>query len=131
PPEVEDTDAIGVELFRQLERALEQLVLLGEGERRAELGAGGAELGLRRAGPVDLEDRRRDARDADVELVEESPGVGHLLRVPAHDVLLVDLAQVDVAEAELLRGDLQRATEILRDLIAEYRDLERVGVRRR
>ena len=53
----------------------------------------------------------------------------HLRRVPAHDVLLLDLAQVDMAQAELFRGDLQRAPEVLRDLVAEYRDLEGVGVR--
>jgi hypothetical protein len=95
PPEVEDPDPVGVERARQVERALEQLLLLRIREAGAELVARGTEPRLRRARPVDLEDRRREARNAQLEALEDLLHVGDLRRVPVHEVLAARFAQVD------------------------------------
>ena len=68
---------------RQLERALEQLVLLRVGEAGAELVALRAERRLRRAGPVDFEDRRREARDAQREALQDAPRPPQSARRPS------------------------------------------------
>src|SRR6185295_8306992 len=106
PPEVEDPDAIGVERFRELERALEQLGLLRVGEAGTELVALRAEARFRRVGPVDLEDRRGDARDAQLEALEDLARVGNPGGVPVHDVLAAGLAQIDQPEPEFARRHL-------------------------
>jgi len=64
------------------------------GDRRAEFGGLGAERRAGGAGPVHLEDRRCDARDAHLEAIEKAADFRHFLRVPVHDVLLVHLAPV-------------------------------------
>src|SRR4029079_18510470 len=87
PPEIEDPYAVGLKGFGKLKRAIEQLLLLVEREAGAELVARRAERRLRRTRPVDLEDRRGDARHTQVEALEDAADIGDLRRIPVHDVL--------------------------------------------
>src|SRR5438093_689036 len=102
-PEIEDANVSRVESPGEVHGALDQLVLLLVGEVGAELRVLGAERRFRRAGPVGLEDWRCDLRDAQVVLRENGLGFGDVMRVPAHDVLVVHRTKLDQPEAELAR----------------------------
>ena len=123
-PEIEDSDVSRVESLGEVHGAFDQLVLLPVGEVGAELRVLGAERRFRRAGPVGLEDCRCDLRDAQVVLRENGFGFGDVMRVPAHDVLVVHRTKLDQPEAELARHHLAGAAEVLRDLIGQHRKLE-------
>ena len=62
-PEVEAADAVSLECLAELDAAFEYLVLLLEVEVGVELIAAGPLLRLRRAGPVDLEERAGNVSD--------------------------------------------------------------------
>src|SRR5262249_49079788 len=78
PPEIENANPIGVEGLGELEGVLEELILILVGEVRAELVALRAERRPRRLWPVDLEDRRRQTGDAELETFEDALDVANL-----------------------------------------------------
>src|SRR5207245_4767872 len=72
------------------------------------------------------EDRRRQLREAQVEAGENAPRLGDVVRVPAHDVLVVSGPQLDVAQPELTRRDLASVPQVLGNLIGEDGEGERL-----
>ena len=125
PPEIEDADPIGVEGARELERALEQLVLL---RRSVKLAPNSSRVGLNGdfGAPGQSTLKIGDARQATRRLKRSSDAlhVGDLRGVPVHEVLAAGLAQIDEAHAELARRDLAGVAEVLRDFVGQHREIE-------
>jgi len=113
PPEIEDADVGRVKRVRQRRRPFDQLVLLGIGEIGAELRAARTETRLRRTGQSTLKIGDASSETRKSYRFRMALRLGHLARIPAHDVLVVRRPQLDVTEAELARRDFARAPQVL------------------
>ena len=59
-----------------------------------------------------------------MEALQDAACLGDVVRVPLHDVLAVRGAQLDIAEAELARGDLAGVSQVRGDFVGEHRQGE-------
>src|SRR5712692_1325442 len=124
-PEIEATHAIGVKDPGKLQAPFQHFVLLLESKVRAELVAlPRAVLGRRRSRPVDFKQRARDIGHAQAIALQQPPRFLDLFRIEVHQVLVPHATQLDPIEPKLAGGNLERATEVLRDLIRDDRNPE-------
>ena len=130
-PEIEAAYAIGLKRLCHREGAIENFVLLSEGEVCAEAAAL-AELRFRRSGPVGLEKRAGDVGHLQLVFFQNPARLGDFLLVEVDDVLLPHAAQFHPLQAEFVGGNLAGMAEILADFVIDHRNTEgRTGAGRR
>src|ERR1700687_509343 len=124
-PEIEETDAIGMEGLGQLNTALEHFVLLLESEIVMALIVLRTELRLGCAWPVHLEERAGNIRHPQLVFFQDAARFIDFLGIQFEQVLVPHATQLDPTHSKFFRSYFARAAKVLTDLVIDNGDSER------